>query len=442
MSKNCKSKTEYFNPYKKECIPKKDSHSIKTNCRWDQAKNIITQECVDVYDYSKHIHKLCDMLGIDVCNPYDIYKSLKDTTPMRIMDLVNPNISDKVGYYDVQHREFQNMFHSYNCHIGQLKLFYTLFEFLVICHTQNIDLGNSIVLYIGAAPGDNIYAVSKFFPEVIFALYDPRLFSKNLLQDDRFIINSEDKGWFKLDTCDDVIKLAKRIGKKNILYISDIRVDTNEDNIKKDMLLQQETVFRLKPLAYMLKFRLPYVKPGDDTFLDYNLPSNYSTIINSMTTKKDPLRLFHYLAGDIYLQLYPPVRSTETRLIGFRRKIDGEVSSRGKYFMTTYDVQKYENMLNAYNMSIRPLRSVEDNAFAKIAKVKDVEQLNELFIWDKYLTLFNKDYSSYDDNKKVTLIQEKMKEMDTMLNITASKRRHCKVNTTIKHKAKHAIKQK
>ena len=189
-------------------------------------------------------------------------------------------------------------------HLGQRKLLFTEIEFM----TKYIPRDKkTIVIYIGAAPGIHISLLIELFPNIDFMLYDPRSFDKKLY-------NYKNCKIFKCYfTTEMSINLRNKLKDKNYYLISDIRSTTIEEDIEDDLLLQQEWVKILKPKYSMLKFRLP----------------------------RNDIK-FNYLDGEVRIQLWSPITSTETRLIVPRN-----------YKMKTWDVQKYENQLNYFNTITR-----------------------------------------------------------------------------------------
>lgn len=380
-------------------------------CDADQSRNVITNKCTnkDQYDHNRKL--LCKMMNVKTCTDKSIREAIQPKEPGK--RLLDPRESAVVGYKDIDVVKFQDTFNAYNCHIGQLKLFYAIFEFLIVCAQKGIDLNSCLVVYIGAAPGSNIYAVQKFFKGVTFLLYDPNSFDQRLANE-RNIIKTGKDGWFSTDNIPDILKYKRQLKKKNILFISDIRVNPTEDDVQRDMLMQQDTILKLKPLAYMLKFRLPYFSENMKT--KYNLSS--TKMFRKSTMVDPPEKQYKYLAGDMYIQLYPPPRSTETRLVGFRQRAsDNAPSNHGKYNMQVYDVEKYENLLNAHNMVTRPLKKYGEDSY---------ERSMEKHIWESYFAL----------TKTKGNVDDAINKMDQLLNISHDKRKHCVDTTTSKHRKK------
>ena len=208
-----------------------------------------------------------------------------------------------------------------NVHWGQLKLFGT--EMLFLTHYLDVRKTKDI-LYIGAAPGDHLYCLSKFFPDVTFHLYDEMEFCKKIKNMTNIKIHRR-----KFED-EDIVEWTG----KNLLLISDIRCTSydrnddsltglkkNEDMAWEDMLLQQRWVEELKPQFSLLKFRLPY---GEE----FNL-------------KQGKTR--NYLDGLIYIQAFNNSSSSETRLVVFGDQI----------VKRDWDIVSYERKLFHHNSEIR-----------------------------------------------------------------------------------------
>jgi ubiquinone/menaquinone biosynthesis C-methylase UbiE len=208
-------------------------------------------------------------------------------------------------------------------HWGQRKLSLTEIEFFTL-YLQNMytpeNSGKHIyAVYAGSAPGTHILYLAKLFPTIHFELYDPREFSKKLLKNTK-MINTYVQ-YFTDETAQQWV--AANHPDKVILLISDIRTgepekqskEMVEARVKIDHEWQKNWYNIIKPEMAMFKFRLPW---------------------NDEITE--------YLAGDIYIQPYPPATSTETRLI-----IGKDAG------LKMYDNRKYEEQFFYFNNHIRPL---------------------------------------------------------------------------------------
>ena len=233
--------------------------------------------------------------------------------------------------------------HQSKCHWGQKKLLLSEIQFFTrICKTLNTkSLKDYAVVYVGAAAGHHMPILYNLFPDLIWLLYDPAPFSKEIIKHPTkdksvFVYNM----FFTDDTLDHVRKNSQ--GRK-ILFISDIRVENKEEDIIKDMRNQAFWGTELNSPFMLLKFRLPYEEL--DTIpksnVQYNL--NEKLFINpDFKTTKNML----YLKGDIYLQIFPPPYSGELRLYVEQKN--------GKYEFAEYDYLDIENKLVFFNSYIRP----------------------------------------------------------------------------------------
>jgi hypothetical protein len=222
-------------------------------------------------------------------------------------------------------------------HIGQLKL-----GLGTLCFPTEYANEGDVIVYAGAAPCINLIPILRILKplHLQWLLIDPRgdEFDKRLYKYDNVRIFKE---FFTNDMADELSvfntpeKITEEFKKKyftkemneskgfkgKMLFISDIR--TNEINgvsysdlpdkqksevIYIDMNMQKEWVMRLKPYMASFKFRFPFTK-GKTT----------------------------YFKGDILLQAYAPVRSTEARLFTNCKE------------MVEYDHIDHEQWLMKYN---------------------------------------------------------------------------------------------
>lgn len=198
-------------------------------------------------------------------------------------------------------------------HWGQRKLLLSEIEFLTLIGRN--DLRGATVVYAGAGPGTHIPQLTRMFPQVHFILVDPTPFTRELREmeerpDSRVLLMN------RLFTDELASELAQKYGR--ILFVSDIRVEAyDEDPIEKDMAAQMRWHELLGATRSMLKFRLPWTKPGSTEYLD----------------------------GDIYLPVWGPQTTTESRLI---TKKGAPLARR------TYHHDLYNNQMFYFRCYLRP----------------------------------------------------------------------------------------
>lgn len=210
---------------------------------------------------------------------------------------------------------FDLMKGSFPCHFGQKKLFYALLEFLTICKSR-FDLKECLLVYIGAAPCDNLQVILPLFPELLMDLYDPATFH---IKSNRNVSVFSGRQGFVTDATLPFIQQRKiTLKKRHILLMSDIRRSTDERNILTDMRSQERWAQQLQASAISLKFRAPY-----------------------------RTRVFRYIKGQLYFQIRAPVRSAELRLIAFLNQ------KSLTYEKTDYDATELDAIINFHNIYVR-----------------------------------------------------------------------------------------
>lgn len=191
-------------------------------------------------------------------------------------------------------------------HLGQLKLFLSTLQFLLLHVPKNRKV---YIVYPGSAHGYNLTFLSDLFPQCDWILIDPGNFDPRLYKNPKMTVYN------CLFTDDLVRKIRKQLKGKHTLLISDIRLNPSEEDIERDNRLQEKWVRILKPTYAQLKFRIPR-----------HLGNTYK-----------------YLSGTCYLQIFPPPGSTELRLVVTGNKISN----------TSYDVEEVEGMMYYYNRVLR-----------------------------------------------------------------------------------------
>lgn len=251
-----------------------------------------------------------------------------------------------------------------NLHLGQRKLFLSELHMLNKA-IEKFDLtrdSEMTIIYAGAAAGYHIPYLASLFPNIKFHLYDPAAFCRevnghpNIKTYREFFTDEVAKSWGEGGSN------REKHGTPDF-FISDIRVNAStrdefEYNVSVDMDNQSTWTKLLRPSKYaLLKFRLPYVTPESEQFVEY-------------------------LDGETFWQCWPPRMSTEMRLL-----VDCSVS--GSQLPTKkYDTKKYESAAFTHNAIVRP--------FVRFGDRDDIKRhVNgydgswdcraEVAVWEKYV---------------------------------------------------------
>lgn len=241
-----------------------------------------------------------------------------------------------------------------NQHNGHLKLISSEILFL----TKNICYETpAFCLYIGASPGKyssetHLQDIFKNFPRTKWLLVDP-VFPCDAITPNNFVrtfvtffeqehasmirdfVKRRSKGeeYLQETRCKDLQQILcdLDISKDeafNFFVICDVRTDgRDEDLILRDMQLQKEWMLILRPVACLLKFRLPYIE----------LLSDKSPLI-----EKNGRLYLNYLDGEMYRPVYGRKTTTECRL---------HVTDMSK--SRDYDIRKHEQNMFYFNSNTR-----------------------------------------------------------------------------------------
>jgi hypothetical protein len=212
-------------------------------------------------------------------------------------------------------------------HIGQRKLL--LVEIYFLTKHLSIKDSKTIVIYAGAGrPGLHNALLYIMFPQVVEWIFiDPVITINNKTYKLLKKLGSNIKMRSEYMTNEIAAELAQYAKNKscNILFMSDIRgIDEGDDmpsnrSIRDDMKMQAEWHNIIQAEYSMLKFRLPW--PSS--------PSNKSET--------------NYLSGEILIQPWATLKSTETRLIVKKNAI-----------MQNYNNRDYESQMFWHNRRGRP----------------------------------------------------------------------------------------
>lgn len=311
--------------------------------------------------------------------------------------LTTDDIKYKLGYiHKINNKRFRPIIHK-----GQRKLFMNELQFL---NTYvKLEDKNNYVIYAGGSPGDHLYELSRYYPNVKFIVIDPSR-NQTFISDNLKIINNERCSYrrqyyydvdnqyvYKMKKIEDIKKLilsSIRIfvledlatselllelksylpDDSNIYLWSDIRtccsksgllgkniIDIIEDratdgDIMWNLTMQYNWLRTIYPKASMLKFRPPYydndVKNIEEFMTKYNKDFDFSPELNILENYKRKHIL--YPKGKIYIQPWQPMSSTETRIVIEKDDINT---------LVTYDAVEHDDICNYYNLIERPVRS-------------------------------------------------------------------------------------
>lgn len=203
-------------------------------------------------------------------------------------------------------------------HLGQRKLFLTEMQTITRFLKSASDV--AIILYAGAAPSVHLPLMYELFPNVTWHLYDPAKFA--IKECHHAKIYNE---YFTDET-------ANKWKHKCDIFICDIRLSANnsaefEQQVDADMKMQDNWTRIIEPkLGASLKFRLPYL------------------------SEKNKMHVYKYLRGKILWQMWPPMASTECRLIVDAADINSTMD---------IDVVKYQNSCMEHNMIDRAWKTYQ-----------------------------------------------------------------------------------
>ena len=206
-------------------------------------------------------------------------------------------------------------------HWGQLKMFcVTLFFLIKVINSSDEKVD---IVYAGSARGDNILLLCKMFPNTNWYLIDPRehLSILNTKKEHKDQIQEIITDYFTDKTAEYYHNKFKD-RKNKLLFLSDIREGTDDDKIIQDQEQNARWHKIIKPDYSYFKFRCPY---------------------ENVTVNGKKTNLYNYYKGGIYLQIYAPMSSTETRIL-FKTKLES----------CQYNIDEYTGKMSYFNRILRP----------------------------------------------------------------------------------------
>lgn len=284
------------------------------------------------------------MALIDFQYPEDV--SIPEDFPEREYTKSNPTTPEQTGKF------------------GQLKLFVT--ELFFLCNYWDPSrIKSPTVLYIGAGPGHHLVTLVRMFPTINWELYDLQEFApglKDLPNVTLFEKYFEDSDIPRYSNRDDVFLICDI---RSLTYKQgDVKWTwSNESKVIEDMKLQESWVLKIKPVWGSLKFRLPYAQ---------------KEVIKRLGDS------WNYLDGQIYIQPWIGLTSSETRLI----------VSRDNLIPKDWDYSKYERQMSYHN-GVRRLQkwrskysieydSRKDPSKSPVDSKKRYEKNSKVFVLSNY----------------------------------------------------------
>ena len=382
---------EYFNKNKDDLKLKNDIEEIQVNT----CKSFIEEYKIEIKPewksflygdfYIKQSFKQINYRSIPSLDYNDIFRILPE---------------DGYGYLP-----YGILGKSFNCHDGQRKLLYSEIEFYSLVR-EKYNLNNILVVYVGSANGIHEPVIFDLFPEFDFYLCDPNPYMIHhplIRNKERVCINND---YYTDETWNDVVAFNKK--KKDIVFICDIREDMEEQAILNNMIQQQLWTVQLNSVAYMLKFRLPYLV--EENFkklnLNYKLPDGIKVDKKLLDSSNKSIYDFLYLKGDIYFQIYAPIMSSETRLIHVKD------NKKDLFEIKKYSIDAYDGNLYYFNMVDRSKKyEYKDSRLMKyhlLGYDDSYESVSEYYIINKYLEENEKDIKYSDIIRKIYEINNKI----------------------------------
>lgn len=329
----------------------------------------------------------------------------------------------KTGYTSYNNYETKPL----NCHDGQRKLLYSEIEFYSLLK-EKYDLNNILVVYAGAAEGTHEPVIFDLFPELEFYLCDPNPF--NIPYYNKAYLENT---YYEDNTFDKIKERNKK--NKNIVFVSDIRGGTNQNEVHQNMLEQQFWVIQSNCIAYMLKMRLPFPKTLlniDEKYkqkiLQYDIEIDDTYDKNNTDSTK-----YLYLQGQIYYQIWSQNRSPETRLIHIKDNINE------KFKLIIHNTKIYDMKNYYYNKVLRnnTYKYKKSNLLQNYIYGYDesYECVCEYYICEKYLNTDN--YKKiikcvYDINNHLEKLTHKNKLMCIIDTFEKNVLKMIKLNSNIK----------
>jgi Poly A polymerase regulatory subunit len=282
-----------------------------------------------------------ELLSVEPRNPI-LQLSWRDAMLLRSFELLR----DMKFTYDEDSHDFEP-----RCHWGQYKLLASEWDMLNTCRTEITSMGRDIaILYVGAAHGQHLPIIANLFPELrAFHAYDGARFDECVHRHPRIRVFQGSKEGFVTDGRIPGIlaTLRSEAGPTAaIIFICDMRLETDEASVHRDMMTQARWGARIGAERMLLKFRPPY--PDKQGRIQVRNPSPRDVFPGATAPKDAPPAgkqqqdSFLYLEGRVQMQLFATIHTTEARLV-----------VKAPLRLAWYDPVDHEQKCNAFNLGLR-----------------------------------------------------------------------------------------
>jgi hypothetical protein len=286
-------------------------------------------------------------------------------------------------------------------HFGQRKLFLSELQFFTRIFATRHD--EATIVYAGSAPGIHLAYLGDLYPNLHWILVDPNPF---ILRRD---VRTHPKWRVINGLFTDALahELATQLQGRTVIFISDIRTNVHggESPYDLDILwnkaMQYNWMMVMKPRYSLLKFRHPFYQEMDlKNYETHYQREPYKSAFelarrNGLDFKANyDKKQLVYLAGEVYLQVWPGQASSEARLF-----VDYE---RDKHALQLHEDTEtkffyYNNIQRGYliHNDPRAFATIKSEGFCLC-----VDCAKEYQIWRDYCTKYDAGKDHGKDHEK------------------------------------------
>lgn len=171
---------------------------------------------------------------------------------------------------------------------------------------------------------------------------------------------------------------------------------------------QMDWIYRMKPARSMLKFRIPFFGESGETLQKFaDVDSHHPAAAESFDSKLNNVdfrqifrdKKFQFLDGELFLQPWAPIESTETRLI--------VEPQEGEYKIREYKLKDYENAFYCFNKITRNYQMFDNpSADWELGFDHCADCALENKIWTDYCERYVAGYSTRTIHKFVNTLSQ------------------------------------
>jgi len=382
-------------------------------------KNAFEQTLYDTWDVlNSHIKFLINQIGVMTGGSKEqLYQWGRHLTNENKLPQMTIDEIPKFAYNE-RVRDYQP-----RCHWMEMKMLIGTIQFLnTVTSDKTINPNKTVVLYFGDI-GENLNKVYDMYPEYSWMFYKPWV---NILS--KLALSHKNPSKITItDKKELITRESLKTKYSDIIIINNVYATEHDIMNLTDMKNAAENIVSVGAKYALIKFHTPTESENYDKHIklptsanDYSIPKSKMILPSDKVSKTE----FLFFDGNLHLQVFPAMHSTELRLTVKQNK-------DGTYPFKIYDYDELEGKMYFYNNVVRlnyritpDLASEHDIPLEELLSIKGIDDGYESYMIYKIIN----DYKTITKTKDSTpsIISKLMADMEKITKRDSTK---CVINT-------------